>query len=200
MRTSYRIAEEIFREHDGILRTAQAKRLGINERTLAEMVSDERLVRESRGVYRLADLPPMTHPDLVTVALRAPRAIFCLISALSFHNLTTQIPHRVWIALPQGTKPPRLAYPPLDMVWLTEGPYQAGVETYELDGVPVRIYSREKTVADCFKFRNKIGLDVALEALKDYMRLPDRDINKLVEYAKVDRVKAVMQPYLEVLV
>ncbi|MBN2499948.1 MAG: hypothetical protein JXB38_04215, partial [Anaerolineales bacterium] len=107
---------------------------------------------------------------------------------------------RVWIALPQSTKQPRLEHPPLEVVWLTEKPYQAGVEEYQLDGVTVRIYDREKTIADCFKFRNKVGLDVALEALKEYMRLPDRDINKLMAYAKVDRVKSVMQPYLEILV
>ena len=159
MRTSYQMAEEIFREHDGILRAAQAKRLGINERTLADMAAADMLVRESRGVYRLTDLPPLTYPDLVTVALRVPKAVFCLVSALSFYNLTTQIPHRVYIALPQGGNKPRIDYPPLDVVWFTEKPYQTGVEEHKLDGVPVRVYDREKTVVDCFKFRNKVGLD-----------------------------------------
>ena len=200
MRASYRTAEEIFRKHEGTLRTSQAKKLGINERTLTEMVAADLLVRESRGIYRLTDLPPLAYPDLVTVALRVPKAVFCLITALSFYELTTQIPHRVHIALPQGVKKPKIDYPPLDVIWISEEPYRAGIEEHILDGLSVQMYNREKTIADCFKFRNKIGLDIALEALKEYMQMPERDINKLIGYAKIDRIKVVMQSYLEALV
>jgi predicted transcriptional regulator of viral defense system len=128
--------------------------------------------------------------------MRVPNSVICLISALNFHNLTSQIPYRVYIALPQKTKAPRLDYPPLDIVYLSETPYAAGIEEHTLDGITVRIYSREKTVADCFKFLNKIGLDIALEALKDYLRQPERNLGELLRCARVNRVEKIMQPYL----
>jgi predicted transcriptional regulator of viral defense system len=190
-------AEELFRQNNGILRTSQAKKLGINEYTLIQMTEAGLLIREARGLYRLADLPPLTSPDLVKVAMRVPDSVMCLISALNFHNLTTQIPYRVYIALPRSVKAPRLDYPPLDIVYLSLKPYSAGIEEHFIDGVIVKLYNREKTISDCFKFRNKIGKDVALEALKDYLRLPDRQISLLLEYARINRVENIIRPYLE---
>jgi predicted transcriptional regulator of viral defense system len=190
-------AEKIFRNHNGILRTGQAKKLGIDQPVLIQMWKEGLLIKEARGLYRLADLPPLSNPDFVQVALRVPDSIICLISALNFHQLTTQIPYRVYIALPQKVKPPRIDYPPLDIVYLSPKPYLAGIEEHTLDGVPVRIYSREKTVADCFKFRNKTGLDIALEALKDYLRQPSRDIPKILEFARINRVEKIIRPYLQ---
>jgi len=190
-------AEKIFRNHNGILRTGQAKKLGIDQPILIQMWKEGLLIKEARGLYRLADLPPLSNPDFVQVALRVPDSIICLISALNFHQLTTQIPYRVYIALPQKVKPPRLEYPPLDIVYLSPKPYLAGIEEHTLDRFPVRIYSREKTVADCFKFRNKIGLDIALEALKDYVRQPGRDIPKILEFARINRVEKIIRPYLQ---
>lgn len=197
LRKTFVKAEEIFRNHNGILRTGQAKKLGINEYTLVQMTEAGLLVREARGLYRLADLPPLSSPDLVKVAMRVPDSVICLISALSFHNLTTQIPYRVYIALPRSLKAPQFDYPPLDIVYMSADPYIAGIEKHSIDGVLVRIYNQEKTIADCFKFRNKIGKDVALEALKDYLKLPDRQISTLIEYAKINRVENIMRPYLE---
>jgi predicted transcriptional regulator of viral defense system len=196
-RKSFVKAEELFRQNSGILRTSQAKKLGINEYTLVQMTEAGLLIREARGLYRLADLPPLSNPDLVKVSMRVPDSVICLISALNFHNLTTQIPYRVYIALPRSVKAPRLDYPPLDIVYLSLLPYTTGIEDHNLDGAVVRIYNREKTIADCFKFRNKIGQDIALEALQDYLRLPDRQLNLLLEYASIDRVKNIMRPYLE---
>jgi predicted transcriptional regulator of viral defense system len=189
---------EIFREAGGILKRSQAQGLGVDYRTLSRMMEAGLLVREGRGIYRLADLPPLGNPDLVQVALRVPKAVICLISALHFHNLTTQLPYRITIALPRTNKSaPRFEYPPLEVVWLSDKSYHAGIESHMLDGVPVRIYGREKTVADCFKFRRKIGRDVALEALKDYLRNPDRDLDALLRYARIDRVEKLMRPYIE---
>lgn len=196
-RKSFEMAEEIFRQNSGILRTSQAKKLGINEYTLVQMTEAGLLVREARGLYRLADLPPLSSPDLVQVAMRVPDSVVCLISALNFHDLTAQIPYRVYIALPRSVKAPRIDYPPLDIIYLSLLPYTTGIEEHSIDGVTVRIYNREKTVADCFKFRNKIGQDIALEALRDYLRLPDRQLNLLLEYAGIDRVQNIMRPYLE---
>jgi predicted transcriptional regulator of viral defense system len=197
MRESFREAEAIFRQHNGILRTSQAQELGIDSRTVADMYQAGLLERLGRGLYRLADLPPLTYPDLVQVAMRVPSGVICLISALSFHNLTTQIPHRVAVALPQSVRRPRIKYPPLDVVWLSTEAYSAGMEKHLLDGVTVPIYSKAKTIADCFKFRNKIGKDVALEALKEYVQLPDFDVEEQLSYARINRVEKVIQPYLE---
>lgn len=200
MRESFQKAEAIFRENKGILRTSQAQELGVDPKTIAEMYQAGLLEKLSRGLYRLADLPPLNHPDLVQVAMRVPSAVICLISALAFHTLTSEIPHKVYIALPQSAHRPRIKYPPLDVVWLSEEPYAAGVEQHSLDGVTVPIYGKAKTVTDCFKFRGKIGKDVALQALKDYVQRPGCDVEELLEYARINRVANVMQPYLEAVI
>ncbi len=181
------------------MRSSEARRLGIHPQTLSRMVETGRLMREERGLYRLAEIELTGNADLIQVAKLVPRGIVCLISALSFHGLTTQIPQKVYLAIPQAMKKPKLTYPPIDVVWLSSQVYSAGIESHELDAVSVRIYNREKTVADCFKFRNKIGLDVAIEALKEYLRFADRSIDDLMHYAAVDRVQKVMQPYLAAL-
>jgi predicted transcriptional regulator of viral defense system len=198
-RTSIQKAIALFREHGGTLRTGEALRLGIHPRTLYAMRDAGVLERLSRGLYRLADLPPLSNPDLVTVALKIPQAVICLISALAFHELTTQIPHAVDIALRGGTERPRLNYPPLRIFWFSGPAWSEGVETHQVDDAPVRIYSPEKSVADSFKYRRKIGLDVALEALKLYRQQRDFDVGKLLRFARICRVEKVMKPYLEAL-
>jgi len=197
MKKRYEKAEIIFRNHSGILRTAQAKKLGINQRTLVEMNELGLVLRVSRGIYRLRDMPPLGNPDLVTISLRIPEAVICLISALSFHDLTTQIPYKIYIALPRSIKRPRIEYPPLDIVWPSDKPYHAGIEEHSIDGVAVSIYNREKTVADCFKFRNKIGQDIAIEALKDYMRDPRANVESILHFSKINRVDRIIKPYIE---
>jgi predicted transcriptional regulator of viral defense system len=200
MRGTFLKAEEIFLQHRGLLRSSQAQNLGINAKTLGDMVDAGLLVKEARGLYRLADQEPLAHPDLVHVTRRIPDAVICLISALAVYEITTQIPYKVYIALPRkNKKAPRIEYPPLEIVWLQGESYRAGIVNYSADGFDVPIYDLEKTIADCFKFRNKIGHDVALEALTNYMKRPKPDINKLVKYARVDRVKNILNPYLEIL-
>jgi len=190
-------AIEIFNDHKGILKTSQAIALGISPRTLYAM-RDAGIIRKiSRGIYQLASHELPGNPDLISVALRIPKAVICLISALHFHGLTNQIPHKVYIALPNSAEKPRLDFPPLDIIWLSEKSYLAGLTEQQVDDVPIKIYSREKTVADCFKFRNKIGIDIALEALKDYLRLPDRQIDQLLFYARINRVENLISRYLE---
>jgi predicted transcriptional regulator of viral defense system len=196
---SYDKAIETFRNHSGLLRTQQAIDEGIAPRTLYQMRETGTVVRESRGLYRLADTEPGEYYDLVQVALRIPKGVICLISALSFHGLTTQIPHQVYVALPIAAEKPRLEYPPLRLFWLSPKTYLAGIEQHELDGVQVNIFGIEKTIADCFKFRNKIGMDVALEALREYRGRGEINIGDLLYYAHIDRVDRIMKPYLEAL-
>lgn len=151
----------------------------------------------SRGVYRLADSPPLDNPDLVTVATRVPGGVVCLISALAFHEITAQIPHEVHIALPRGAEEPRLDHPPIKTYRFTGEAFTEGVESHELDGVNVRIYSPEKTLADCFKFRNQVGLDRVVEAVRFYRERRSIKVDDLMRYAGVCRVKKIIHPYLE---
>lgn len=199
MKTQERKAEALFRRHRGVLRTSRALAAGIHPRTLYRLRDSGRIVELSRGVYRLANLPEPVQPDLLAVAIRVPQAVVCLISALAFHGITTQIPHDVQIALPRGTRTPRLAYPPIRVFRLTGPAYSEGIETRAEAGVEFRVYGPEKTVADCFRFRNKIGLDVALEALRLARRRKRVSISTLLRYARVCRVERVMLPYLEML-
>jgi predicted transcriptional regulator of viral defense system len=153
----------------------------------------------TRGLYCLPGLPGLGRPDLVLVSLKIPRGVICLISSLAFHNLTTQVPHQLYVALPRGAEPPRLSWPPLRILWFSESAFSAGIEAHKLDGIPIRTYGPEKTIADCFKYRNKIGLDVALEALKLYIRRRRTKMEELLRYAAICRVENIIRPYLEAL-
>jgi predicted transcriptional regulator of viral defense system len=192
-------AVAIFKEHGGILRTAQAIRAGIHPSTLYEMRDSGRLEMVSRGVYRLADSTLLANPDLLAVAVRIPGGVICLISALAFHDLTSQIPHEVHVALPRGAEEPRLDHPPIATYRFSGEAFTEGVETHSLDGVPVRIYNPEKTLADCFKFRNKIGLDTVVEAVRMYREGRKVKVNDLMRYAAICRVTKIIRPYLEAL-
>ena len=190
-------AENIFQKHGGLLRSKQARLLGINSRTIAEMCNANMLERLGRGLYRLTSLPPLEYPDFVQVAIRVPKAVLCLLSALACHNLTTEIPDKVYIALPQSVRTPQFTYPPLDVVWLSKAAHETGVEIHQLDGIAVPIYSASKTVTDCFKFRNKIGQDIAIQALRAYVLSPNVDFDGLLYHARINRIETILQPYLE---
>jgi len=195
----YNKYKKIFLENNGILRLLKAEKLGIPQHILYEMLNAKILIRESKGLYRLADMEPLSNPDLVQISLLVPKSIICLISALYFHDLTTQIPHQVYIALPRNTKTPKIEYPPLKVLHFSERTYFAGVEEHTIDGVKVRIYSKEKTITDCFKYRKKFGIEIAIEALKDYMRQPNPNLNNIMKYARINRVEKIIRPYIETL-
>lgn len=182
----------------GFLRGKDLLAHGIHPETLRRLNSKGVLLKSGRGTYRLAEADASEHITLAAVAKRVPRAVICLLSALRFHNIGTQNPPDVWIALKQRIAPPREKDLPLRVVWFADKSYATGVGTHTLEGVTVRITNPAKTVADCFKYRNKIGLDVALEALKDGMRKRKCSTAELWKYARVCRVTNVMRPYLEV--
>ncbi len=188
---------ELFRQHGGGVRMAEALRLGINRKTLYAMRDAGVIEPVSRGVYRLASLDPLAHPDLVTVAKRVPQGVLCLISALSFHELTTQVPHVIDVALERGKTKPRLDYPPTRFFWFSGPAFHEGIETHELDGVAVRIYDPEKTLVDCFRYRNQLGMDVVLEALRLWRERRRRKLDVLIKYARMRHVERAMRPYLE---
>ena len=181
----------------GLLRAHELAPLGIPRITLTRAIRQGTLQRVGRGLYGLPSRPISEHTILAEVAKQVPKGVICLLSALRFHNLTTQAPHRVWIALGNKAATPKLDYPPLRIVRFSTITLTEGMEEHTVDNVPIHITSVAKTVADCFKYRNKIGLDVALEALREAWREKRMTSDELWHYAKICRVSNVIRPYLE---
>jgi predicted transcriptional regulator of viral defense system len=181
----------------GIIRPRDVAGEGIPRETLLRLVRKGVLDRSARGVYVLAKAPVTEHHSLAVAAKRVPRGVVCLISALQFHGLTTQIPHEVWIAVDVKAHRPSVAWPPLKVVRFSGQALAAGVEKHKIEGVEVKVCSAAKTVADCFKYRNKIGIDVAIEALRDTLARRKAKVEEIYRFAKICRVARVMRPYLE---
>lgn len=181
----------------GMVRARDLTARGISPTHLQRLYEQGLLVRSGRGVYLPAEAELEESTTLAEVALRVPAGVICLLSALQFHGLTTQVTHRVWIALPLRANTPHLDYPLVRVVHLSGEALTSGIEEKKIGSVTVRVYCPAKTVADCFKFRNKIGLDVALEALRDCWNKRRATIDELWRYAKICRVANVMRPYLE---
>lgn len=181
----------------GVVRPTDFEAHGIPRARLYGLVAKGLLERRARGVYVASDHPYTAEHALAQVAKRIPNGVVCLLTALRFHELTTQLPPEVWIALPEKARRPKLDYPRLRVTRFSGASLTEGVETHTIEGVEVRIYSAAKTVADCFKYRNKVGIDVAVEALKDFSRRHRGRAGDLVRFARICRVARVMQPYLD---
>jgi predicted transcriptional regulator of viral defense system len=190
---------DIFLLHGGILRMSEAIKLGISRYMLYSLEIKGIITHMSRGLYRLVNLPPISNPDLATVSLRFPNSVICLISALSFHEITTQIPHTVSLAVSRNSRIPVLDQPPITVHRFSAESFKAGIDVYHMDGIPVNIYTPEKAIADCFKFRNKIGMDIVLEALKMYKSRKKINLDKILHYAGICRVEKIILPYLEMM-
>lgn len=183
----------------GIVRPRDIEAIGLPREYLLRLHRQGKIVRTGRGLYSLPDAAITEHHSYAEVGRRVPGGVFCLLSALAFHEITTQSPASVWIALPQGARRPAMITPSLKVVRLSGPSMTEGIEKHNVEGVPIRVYSVAKTVADCFKFRNKIGLDIAIEALKDSLRQKKATVNEIFRYAKVCRVSKVIRPYMEAL-
>jgi len=184
-----------------VLRARDVAGLGIHTGTLTRMARAGEIERVGPGRYKLPARRPATeHHDLVVATSAIPRSVVCLVSALRFHNIGTQLPHQVWIAVPRGSRVPRLAAPPLRVVNVAPTVFDLGIEEHRIEGQVVRVYGVARTVADCFRFRNTVGLDVALEALSEAWRSKRLKMDELNRIGKKLRVQRVMQPYLETVV
>lgn len=199
-KTKIEEAVEAFRKAGGILTMSEAIQLGIHRRQLYYLRDSGQLEVISRGLYRLIEMPEPSLPDFIPVAKKIPQGVICLISALAFHEITTQIPHFVYVALPSDAHKPVIPYPPMRYFWYTETLLTTGVEEHSMDGCIIKIFDIEKTLVDCVKFRNKIGMDVVLEALKMYWQRRGSNIDKLFEYAKLFRVERILKPIMETIV
>ncbi len=200
MKPARKKAIEIIKQHGGIIRTYKALNLGIHRRTLYGLRDEGMIVPVSRGLFRLADIDIPIQVDLVEIAKKVPAGVICLVSALAFHELTTQIPHYVWLAVDRKARKPKIKYPPIRVFFFSSRAFTEGVETYQIMKQNVRIYSPPKTVIDCFRWRDAVGLDVAIEAAKKYLKNKDSSPSKLMEYARVCKVEKLVRPYLEALV
>lgn len=197
MPTKTETALQIIAAKGGTVRTSEALSAGIHPRTLYALRDSGHLIQLARGLYRLSDLPPVGDPDLALVAGRIPQGVVCLISALAIHDLTTQIPHEIHLAISRSARYPTLDEVPLAVYRFSRQSFSAGVTTHDIGGASVRIFDAEKSIADCFKYRNKIGIDIAIEALAFYRKRRAASMQRILEYARINRVGNVIRPYLE---
>jgi predicted transcriptional regulator of viral defense system len=181
----------------GLVRPMELEERGISRPQFYRLVREGLVERQARGVYAASGYVPAAEHALAQVAKRVPQAVFCLLTSLRFHGLTTQSPAEVWIALPEKARRPRLDYPRLRVARFSGKALTEGIETHRVGGVEIRVYSAAKTVADCFKYRNKVGIDVAVEALRDFTRRHRGGATELARFARICRVTRVMQPYLD---
>jgi len=184
---------------EGPLRASDLDEAGIPRAYLQRLCDRGQLERVDRGLYRLVDAPVTELTSLAEVAVRVPHATVCLLSALQVHGLTTEVPHAVWIMIDRHARMPKLAYPKLSVVRASGQALEHGVETHHIEGVDVRITTAAKTVADCFRYRQHVGMETALDALRDYLRRGGGGVDAVVEAARADRVYTGMRPYLEAL-
>lgn len=184
----------------GTFTSAEARRAGVSPRTLGRLRQAGKVMRLSRGVYQVAEARDAGSPDYAVVAKRVPLGVVCLLSALYHHELTTEIPREICLAVSRDASVPRIDCPAVRVFRMSAAAFAAGVERKVVDGVELRMYSAEKTLADCFKYRNRIGTDVAVESLKAYMARRGRNLERVRKMAKVCRVEKIMRPYLESLV
>lgn len=194
------LAIAAFKKAGGILTMSEAMTLGIHRRELYTLRDRGDLEVISRGLYRLSDMPDPSLPDFIPVAKKIPHGVICLISALAFHEITTQIPHFVYVALPSHAHKPAISHPPMRYFWYSQKLLSTGVQKHSVDGCTVMIFDIEKTLVDCIKFRNKIGMDVVLEALKMYWHSKKADLERLFKYAKLFRVEKILKPIIETIV
>ena len=190
-------ALKAFRDRGGTLRTRDVIANGIHTDALYALRKSGRIVELGRGLYRLATVGEAEHPDLALIAARAPGAAVCLISALAYHDITTQIPSSVHLAVPRGSYHRVKLSIPVTVYRFDPKTFTEGLETHRIDGMPLKIYSAARTVVDCFKFRNKLGLDVALEALRLARQRKRVQNRELLHYARLLRVKISMSAYLQ---
>jgi predicted transcriptional regulator of viral defense system len=186
-------------KNKGVIRTQDLDALGIPRNYLARLVKRGQLRKVERGLYTADAFPASEHRSLLEVSRKVPKSVICLLSALRFHEIGTESPREVWIAL-EKSWPPKISHPPVRVVWFSKKGLQYGAQKHRVEGGTITVFSPAKTVADCFKFRNKIGVDVAIEALRESYRQKKALMDELWEAAKVCRVSNVMKPYMESLV
>ncbi len=191
---------EYLRQHGGVARFSSIRRAGFHSDTLKKLEKEKKVEKIARGLYKLSSDTLGSYPDYVSASLQASKGVICLVSALYFYRVTTEIPRFVDIAIPFGARANKIEYPPVKFYRFSSKAWDAGIEEYKMAGHKIKIYSLAKTVADCFKFRNKIGTDVAREAIKAAVREKRVKPREIMHFAKICRVDRIIKPILETMI
>ena len=191
--------ERVSQKHNGVITVLEARKAGISTNTIYRLRDAGELVCISRGVYQIVDSDTSRHvsPEYAAIKARIPHAVLCTISALYHHDLTTEIPRTVHLAIKRNHAIPKIDYPSTQFYRMAETAFSVGIETKEIGGVMMNIFSPEKTIADCFKYRNRLGIELAIEGLKKYLQRSNAKPTNILTMAKVCRVARVIKPYLE---
>lgn len=187
----------IFKNRYGYAYLKELKKQGIHTDTVRRLFREGTIEKVKAGLYKLTDMPALSNQGMIDVSMAMPKAVICLHSALSYHDLTTALPAAIMLALPRDSKPVKLSYPPTQVFYFSPPNYQIGIERVTTKAGIFIIYNVEKTIVDCFRYRHKLGMEVALEGLKNYLKKPDYNLNKLLKYAKAGRLFNIMKPYIE---
>jgi len=191
---------KVFKKYKGFARTKDILAAGIHTRNIKRVREKEQVVQVKRGLYRLADIPLISNQGFVDLAHAVPGGVICLLSALSYYELTTFNPSVISMAICRGSRKPKINYPPVEFYHFSKKQFEAGINKIKVKGHEIRIYNREKTICDCFRYRNKLGLDIAKEGLSEYLKRKDRNLEKLLEYAEICRIKPLLQTWLNAII
>ncbi|GAF68694.1 unnamed protein product [marine sediment metagenome] len=187
---------KIFSTRNGFARTKDILAAGIHRRDIRRMRDEGMIIRVKRGLYRLAEIPLISNQGFVDLARAVPKGVICLFSALSYHELTTFSPSIISMAICRGSREPKIEYPPVEFYHFSKKQFEAGINEIKIKGHKIRIYCPEKTICDCFRYRNKLGLDMAKEGLSEYLKRKDRNLEKLLEYTEICRIRPLLETWL----
>jgi len=187
---------KIFGTHNGFARTKDILAAGIHGRDMRRMRDGGKIIRVKRGLYRLAEIPLISNQGFIDLARAVPKGAICLLSALSYYELTTFNPSIISMAICRGSREPKIEYPPVEFYHFSKKQFEAGINEIKIKGHKIRIYCPEKTICDCFRYRNKLGIDMAKEGLSEYLKRKDRNLEKLLEYAEICRIKPLLETWL----
>ncbi|TKJ46342.1 Abortive infection protein AbiEi [Candidatus Aerophobetes bacterium Ae_b3a] len=190
----------IFSTRNGFARTKDILAAGIHRRDIRRMREGGKIIRVKRGFYRLTEIPLISNQGFIDIACAVPKGVICLLSALSYHELTTLNPSIISMAICRGSREPKIEYPPVEFYHFSKKQFEAGINEIKIKGHKIRIYCPEKTVCDCFRYRNKLGLDMAKEGLSEYLKRKDRNLEKLLEYAEICRIKPLLETWLNAMI
>ena len=190
----------IFSTRNGFARTKDILAAGIHRRDIRRMREEGKIIRVKRGLYRLAEIPLISNQGFIDLARAVPKGIICLLSVLSYYELTTFNPSIISMAICRGSREPKIEYPPVEFYHFSKKQFEAGINEIKIKGHEIRIYCPEKTICDCFRYRNKLGIDMAKEGLSEYLKGKDRNLEKLLEYAEICRIKTLLETWLNAMI
>ena len=191
---------KVFKKHNGFARTNDILAAGIHRRDIKRIRDEGRIIRVKRGLYRLSEIPLVSNQGYIDLARAVPEGVICLLSALSYHELTTFNPSVISMALCRGRRRPKIEYPPVEFYYFSTKQFKTGIDEIKIKGHKIRIYCPEKTICDCFRYRSKLGLDIAKEGLSEYLKRKDRNLERLFKYAEICRVKKLMEIWVNAMI